>query len=87
MSRPTYSDAHKIVERFAPVVLPLFADGWERFPTGQTADAIIYELTVQQGYWERAQQRAIDRGADDTGARENAQLIASAIAEIARRRD
>ena len=39
-----YSECYEIIAMYTGDVLPLFADGWSRFPVGNNANKIIERL-------------------------------------------
>ena len=47
----TYEAVYEIIARFARRELPVFADAWERFPTGIPAEIMAKELRDQAMYW------------------------------------
>ena len=74
MGRPTYSEVHETIARFAPDVAPLFADAWERFPVGRYAESIAEALRSALDFWGRRE-----------SGRDAAAAITAAINEIGRR--
>ena len=74
MNLPTYSDVYETIALYANEVLPLFADGWERFPQGRCAAEVLSRLRAQQETWGRRRPGG-----------EQEQKITAAITEIERR--
>lgn len=74
MNRPTYSYVYETIALYANGVLPLFADGWERFPQGQCAAEVVKGLSAELDSWRRRRPGG-----------EQEQKISAAIAEIKRR--
>lgn len=55
-----YEDCRNTISRFAGSVLPLFADGWSRFPDEQMAARITPVLESQIKFWEEHSQENAD---------------------------
>lgn len=68
-----YTKTYQTLSMYAPELLPLFADRWERFPVAATADRIIARLKIKLVTWIKL---------DTTAAR----LIEQAIRNIEKRR-
>ena len=51
MKRLTYDDCYNVIALYAPKMLPVFADGWSRFPQGQAASMIVNQLDLQEKSW------------------------------------
>ena len=63
----TYTDIYELMSDFTSDILPLFADGWERFPSEPNASKIIARLENERDFWQERRpdrvekmQRAID---------------------------
>jgi hypothetical protein len=48
-----YDECYKIISVYTPKVLPLFADGWSRFPDYPNAGKIINELDNALSFYTR----------------------------------
>ncbi len=51
--RMTYDDVYRIVAEHCNKSLPLFADGWSRFPEGASAIRVADSLDLEADFWER----------------------------------
>ena len=69
----SYDDVYRVIATYAGKELPMFADGWNRFPVGSIARTLVTALRAQEKFW-------TGRG-DGSVAR----LIGAAAAEIERR--
>ena len=49
--RMTYEQVYQTLALYAPVMLPVFADKWSRFPEGRFAEEIIAHLDMQARGW------------------------------------
>ena len=54
----TYTEIYELMSDFASDTLPIFADGWERFPSEPNASRIIARLENERDFW---QERRPDR--------------------------
>jgi len=48
----TYTDIYELMSDFTSDILPLFADGWERFPSEPNASRIIASLETERDFWQ-----------------------------------
>ena len=69
----SYHDVYDVIATYAGRELPMFADGWNRFPVGNIARHLVAALRAQEKFW-------TGRG-DGSVAR----LIGAAADEIERR--
>jgi hypothetical protein len=47
----SYDEVYKLIATYCNKMLPLFADGWSRFPEGQKAYQIENALRDQSAWW------------------------------------
>jgi len=63
----TYNQVYELMSDFTGDIIPLFADGWERFPSEPNTSRIIARLENERDFWRERRpdrvekfQRAID---------------------------
>ena len=49
--RMTYDEVYKVIATYANEMLPLFADGWSRFPEGGNAATIVNYLNDRASFF------------------------------------
>lgn len=56
----TYQDVYEVISSCANDILPLFADGWERFPSEANASKIVARLENEKAFWQdRRQEKSL----------------------------
>jgi len=58
-NRPSYHEVREVISAHAADLMPLFADGWERFPQGQAAATLIEALRRNAAWWEGRKKEAV----------------------------
>lgn len=60
MKTHSYNDTFETISRYANDSLPLFADGWNRFPGWQVSERLIAALEQKKTFWNGRKQDAVD---------------------------
>ena len=74
MNKLSYRDVYDVIQLYAGSVLPMYADGWERFPCGQYARLVVEKLRDEARFWSGRKddvERRITEAADEVEYRAN----------------